>query len=193
MKILLAKSAGFCPGVRRAAEAVLATAKEKTPPARILTLGALIHNPVFLEELASLGVMAVDEEGAEAAARESDTVGHTVLFLRTHGVSRATEERMEALAKQHSQFEVRDLTCPFVKKIHTIAEGARGSFCLFGKPGHPEVLGTIDRAPCPTLLFDSEAALLRDADAIKALPAPLTVAAQTTMGRNEWKKSKNFL
>ena len=193
MKTLLVKSAGFCPGVRRAADAVLATARADVPPARILTLGALIHNPVFLEELASLGVTVVDEDGAEAAAKESDTVGHTVLFLRTHGVSRATEERITALAAEHPRFEVRDLTCPFVKKIHAIAEGAEGSFCIFGKPGHPEVVGTLDRAPCPTLLFDSAEALVEAADTLKALPAPLTVAAQTTMGLDEWKKSKKFL
>ena len=193
MTVRLAKNAGFCPGVRRATEAVEAALSEKVPPRRILTLGELIHNPVYLAALASRGVTVTDEAGAETAARESDTLGHTVLFLRTHGVSRATEERMHALAAQHPHFEVRDLTCPFVKRIHAIAEGASTHFLLFGKPGHPEVEGTLDRAPCPVTVFD-RAATLSTLSEHGILPdTPLTVAAQTTMGEEEWKNSKKIL
>ena len=193
MKLLLAEHAGFCPGVRRAAEAVLASLCEEPRPVRLLTLGELIHNPVFLAELEKRGVLTVDEEGAAAAARESDGIGHTVLFLRTHGVCRAIEERMRALAAAHPNFEVRDLTCPFVKRIHKIAEEAEGTFLLFGKAGHPEVLGTADRAPHETRVFETPEELerlLSDADLENF---PLTVAAQTTMGQKDWKISKKIL
>ena len=193
MSIRIAKHAGFCPGVRRAVEAVEAALCELPRPARILTLGELIHNDVYLAELAARGVTVVDEAGAARAAEESDTVGHTVLFLRTHGVSRATEERIRALAEAHPGLEVRDLTCPFVKRVHTIAEGAQGPFLLFGKSGHPEVVGTADRAEGGTLVFE-RADDLADLLSHRFSPdLPLTVAAQTTMSEEEWKKSKNFL
>ena len=139
MKVLLAEHAGFCPGVRRATEAVTAAMNESPAPKRILTLGELIHNAVYLEELEKGGVFSTDEDGAVKAAAESDSFGHTVLFFRTHGVSRATEARMRALSEKHPNFEVRDLTCPFVKRVHKIAEEAEGTFCLFGKADHPEV------------------------------------------------------
>ncbi len=193
MKILLARHAGFCPGVRRAAEAVEAELARADRPVRVLTLGELIHNPVYLEELEREGVTAVDEAGALKAALDSDTVGSTLLFLRTHGVSRETEERMRALEREHPSFHVRDLTCPFVKRIHAIAEEAEGSFLLFGKADHPEVLGTLDRAAGPALVFDSPEALLALSEAGKLPPEPATVAAQTTMGEKAWKISKKIL
>lgn len=193
MSIRIARHAGFCPGVRRAVEAVEAALCEEPRPARILTLGELIHNDIYLASLASRGVNAVSEEEAVLAAEESDALGHTVLFFRTHGVSRATEERIRALAADHKNFEVRDLTCPFVKRVHTIAEEAEGQFLLFGKAGHPEVVGTADRARGGALIFESaddlKAPLL---DTISPIP-PLTVAAQTTMSEEEWKKSKKIL
>ena len=193
MRILLAKHAGFCPGVRRATDAIEAALQETPMPKRILTLGELIHNPVYLEELAARGVTATDEDGAEKAAAESDTLGHTVLFLRTHGVSRATEERMRALCKAHPHFEVRDLTCPFVKRVHTIAEEATGTFCLFGKADHPEVLGTLDRSPTPPILFERAEELEERLSGLESAVSDVTMAAQTTMGEEEWKKSKKFL
>ncbi len=193
MKILLARHAGFCPGVRKATEAVEALLSSKDRPVRILTLGELIHNPVYLKELEAKGVLAVDEEEAARAAEESDTCGPTVLFFRTHGVSRATEERMRALTAAHPSFRVEDLTCSFVKRIHRIAEESEGSFLLFGKAEHPEVMGTLDRARGPALSFDSAEALLALSKAGKLPPEPITVAAQTTMGTEEWKKSKKIL
>ncbi len=193
MKILLAESAGFCPGVRRAVDTIEEVLSSKTAPRRILTLGELIHNPVYTASLKARSVEITDEAGAARAAAESDRVGHTVLFLRTHGVSRATEERLRALTAAHPAFEVRDLTCPFVKKVHHIAEEASESFFLFGKRGHPEVEGTLDRAPCPTTLFESADDLSHALLAQKPDESAPTVAAQTTMGLEEWEKSKKIL
>ena len=193
MKLLLAENAGFCPGVRRAAEAIEETLSSPSRPARLLTLGELIHNPIYVDDLKRRGVEVTDEKGAEAAALESERIGHTVLFLRTHGVSRATEQRMRSLSDRYPQFEVRDLTCPFVKKIHKIAEAAEGTLLLFGKEGHPEVMGTIDRAPGRVVLFDNAEALFDLPLGQDEQTAPLTAVAQTTMGHEEWKKSKKIL
>ena len=193
MKILLAEHAGFCPGVRRATEAVEAALREAPAPKRILTLGELIHNAVYLEELAERGVGVTDADGAIEAAKESDTIGHTVLFFRTHGVSRATEVRIRALCAEHPNFEVRDLTCPFVKRVHAIAEEAKGRFFLFGKAAHPEVMGVFDRSPAPPILFECAEELEKHLFGASDADFDITMAAQTTMGEEEWKKSKKIL
>ncbi len=193
MKILLAKNAGFCPGVRRAVETLEGILSSPHRPCRIVTLGELIHNPIYTASLKERGVEITDEDGAARAAAESDVRGRTALFLRTHGVSRATEERLRTLEEMHPRFEVHDLTCPFVKKVHHIAEAASDAFFLFGKQGHPEVEGTLDRAPCRVLLFGSADDLSRlTADKNTTESAPIA-AAQTTMGLEEWEKSKKIL
>ncbi len=194
MTIKIAESAGFCFGVTRAANA-LEELIAGGACARILTLGELIHNPVYLAGLAARGVRAVNEEEAEAFAKESDAVGKTVLLFRTHGVSAATEEKMRALAKEHANFEVYDLTCPFVKKIHTlIRENTRedGILFLFGKAGHPEVLGSADRGrgKCRIIGSPEDAATFFDK---KDSDLPVVALSQTTESRENWEKTKKIL
>ncbi len=194
MKLLLAKSAGFCFGVRRAVEKVEDLLRAEAP-CRIYTLGELIHNSLYLKELEGKGVFAIDEKEAARVAAESDEAGKSFLLLRTHGVSRRTEEAIRALTLSHPNFFVIDLTCPFVKRIHRLAEtetDENGIFLLFGQKGHPEVEGTLDRAPCPTVVFDR-------ADELYALceefspDTPLCMAAQTTESKKEFEKSKKIL
>ncbi len=192
MKLIVAEHAGFCPGVRRAADAVLAALNAPCPPARIFTLGELIHNPLYLEELAARGVSVCDEAGAIRAAEESDTAGETLLFLRTHGISAAVEEKMRALEAAHPHFKVEDLTCPFVKRVHKIAEEAEGAFLLFGKHGHPEAEGTLGRAK-NGVLFETPEELTALLNEGKIEKSALTVAVQTTMRQKEWKISKKIL
>ncbi len=195
MNILLAEHAGFCFGVRRAADRIEALLAEAPTP-RILTLGELIHNRTYLDALAARGVEEADEETATAAALASDTRGRTVLVLRTHGVSAEVEARMRALAEAHPHFEIADMTCPFVKKVHRIAEGETDAdtlFLLFGKPGHPEVCGAISRARGAAAVFSSPeeltSLLRREEPSEKAI----CLAAQTTENSVEWKKSKKIL
>ncbi len=191
MKILVAEHAGFCPGVRRATEAIEQALASSS--ARILTLGELIHNPLYLAELSARGVEIVDEEGAARAAAESERRGRTLLFFRTHGVSRATEHAMRKLSEKHPSFEIHDLTCPFVKRIHAIAEEAEGVFLLFGKRSHPEVRGVLDRTPGAALVFDSADDLPELLSEKIPQNTALTVAAQTTMGQKEWENSKKII
>ncbi len=194
MKLLLAKSAGFCFGVKRATERIESLLRDEAP-CRIFTLGELIHNPLYLAELKERGVFAIGEEEAARVAAESDEAGKTFLLLRTHGVSKRTEEAMRALTHAHPHFSVIDLTCPFVKKIHRLAEsevGENGVFLLFGQKGHPEIEGTLDRAPGRTVVF-------RHADDLFSLCAnfspdtPFCMAAQTTESKKEFEKSKKNL
>ena len=96
MKINLAKAAGFCPGVKNADKAIREALQIND--ARICTLGKLIHNRVYNEELGSLCVktLEIDEVETEILRVPNKKM---ILFIRTHGVPRWISERLERLTK----------------------------------------------------------------------------------------------
>jgi 4-hydroxy-3-methylbut-2-enyl diphosphate reductase len=104
MKIHLAKTAGFCMGVRRAVEMVLdAPSKYENP---ICTYGPLIHNPQVLNLL--------EEKGISVLNNIPDHGSGTVL-IRAHGVPPETKKNLEKTG-----FKIIDSTCPRVIKVQTI-------------------------------------------------------------------------
>jgi 4-hydroxy-3-methylbut-2-enyl diphosphate reductase len=109
MEVILAKTAGFCFGVRRAVKMAMEAA-EKYPQSA--TLGPIIHNTSVTDTLKDMGMRQIDNE-------DEIMVGETVV-IRSHGVPpesyRIIEERGAT---------VLDATCPDVKKIHNIAAGRR--------------------------------------------------------------------
>ena len=116
-RITVAKTAGFCFGVRRAVDAAFAEARSGTPAC---TLGELIHNPRIVEELARAGVRVI-----ESPAENTD--GRTVI-IRSHGVPPQVYEELAA-----SGARVVDATCPYVEKLHRLAaehSGESVTLCL---------------------------------------------------------------
>ena len=65
MEIILSKNAGFCPGVRRADEAVVKCVTERSSDDLIFTLGPLIHNGIYVSSLEKKGVYSVEISEAE--------------------------------------------------------------------------------------------------------------------------------
>lgn len=127
MKVTLAKTAGFCPGVKRAVD----MAYKAAGSGRVYTYGPIIHNEAVVEDLARQGVQVADT--IEAIPNGVDVT----VVLRSHGVSRATYEAIAAKG-----VKVIDATCPFVKKIHHIVEekGNEGrEIIIIGDAKHPEV------------------------------------------------------
>ena len=130
MEIRTAKSAGFCFGVSRAVQMTRSLAEQGR---RVATLGPLIHNPQCVAELENLGVVT---------AKNIDDIpeGYEVV-IRSHGVPAAVAEELAARG-----FVVHDATCPFVAKIHRIAQsaGEEGTLLLVaGDASHPEVEGIV--------------------------------------------------
>lgn len=126
MSVTVAKTAGFCWGVRRAVDKVVYEIKKGRGPFRVY--GPLVHNPQVLEALSERGVASCDDPW--------DIRGGT-LFLRTHGVTR--EERA---GLQKLPVNLRDLTCPKVGRALAIAGGrAADGFdvLILGDCGHQEV------------------------------------------------------
>ena len=128
MSVRVAKSAGFCFGVSRAVELVEQAAQAGK---KVATLGPIIHNRHVVDKFEKMGIRVIN-------APEEALPGETVI-IRSHGVSRAVYERLEA-----QNVEVIDATCPFVKRIHTIVSRAEEEGRLpiiIGTPTHPEVEG----------------------------------------------------
>ena len=133
MKLLIAKTAGFCMGVRRAVELVLDAPKKHNEP--IFTYGPLIHNPQVLEMLAEKGITVLDRIPPH---------GQGTVLIRAHGVPPDAHQRLAAAG-----FTVIDATCPRVIKVQTIIRRhARQGYAtiIVGDPDHPEVVGLLGYA-----------------------------------------------
>lgn len=129
MKILIAKTAGFCFGVERAVNMAFSHGNE---PATY-TYGPIIHNEVVTGKLAAEGIEVIND----LEKVEHDEVKK--LIIRSHGVSPKVYEK----AKAH-QVEVVDATCPYVKKIHRYVEKyhkAGYHILIAGNSEHPEIQG----------------------------------------------------
>jgi 4-hydroxy-3-methylbut-2-enyl diphosphate reductase len=126
VKLVIAKSAGFCFGVKRAMDIALDAAKKY--PRDLYTLGPLIHNPQAVEFLERLGV--------EVKGRIERIPRGAVIF-RSHGVS--LEDLIKARKKS---LRIIDATCPIVKRAQLFAKYLHQhgySLLIVGDPQHPEV------------------------------------------------------
>ena len=194
MSVKIAAESGFCFGVKRATDYVESLI-ERDDVSGIYILGKLIHNDIYNRGLTERGVRTISPdavfEEARAAAIESDGGKRTVMVIRTHGTERGTEEYLRDLAERHPNFEVVDMTCPFVKRIHRIAaENTDDDTCfiLYGAPEHPEVMGIMSYVTGESHAFlteDELFSILDDAVARKKTPV---IAAQTTQNLEVWQK-----
>ena len=187
MEITLAKNAGFCPGVKRAVDKALSYAGVE----HTYTLGELIHNPPFLKHLEDLGIRTIrfDEIETTLSAIAPKTMH---LILRTHGIPLEEEQALNEIAKKSGRLELIDMTCPFVKNIHRIAEentSDKTVFLHFCHKDHPEALGNMSHAK-------GEKYAISSIDELKLLnldgKIPI-LCSQTTENLGEFKKIKNFL
>ena len=180
MKVILAKSAGFCYGVRRAVELAEKTAREGKP---CVMLGSIIHNKDVVEHLAAQGLYAV--ETPDQVPRGS------AVIIRSHGESRAVHQGL-----QDRGIQILDATCPNVTRIQKLAAraGEEGrTFVLIGEARHPEVMAIASYCPGTVVLDGPEAAetWLREDPSRRDLP--LTAAAQTTCIREIFETSLKIL
>ena len=173
MNIILAKSAGFCFGVKRAVETVYKEAEKNQTP--IYTFGPIIHNEEVVADLEKKGVQVIHSTD-ELKGRQKGTV-----IIRSHGVERKIYDEIKALG-----FEIVDATCPFVKKIHRIVnrESAAGKqIVIIGNPKHPEVEGIRGWAGEQVFVVETK----EDAASLVLDPArAVCVVAQTTFNYNKF-------
>ncbi len=141
MEIIVAKSAGFCFGVKRAIEMVESALMDQEKP--IYSLGPLIHNPQVVEELHQKGLQVVE------------TVDHIPkgrVVIRSHGVGPGVYQIAEERA-----LELIDATCPFVKNVQQLAVLLREqgySVVIFGEREHAEVRGVLESVAGEAMVVD---------------------------------------
>jgi 4-hydroxy-3-methylbut-2-enyl diphosphate reductase len=162
MKILLAESAGFCFGVKRAANMALEAADHYH---QICSLGPLIHSPQLVKKL--------EDKGVKVISRVEDIEDGAVI-IRSHGV---TAKELGALMERDLQ--VVDATCPFVKKAQEYASllGREGyTVIVVGEKEHPEIQGII------SYVESGEVFVVADREEAEALPKRrrMGIVVQTT-------------
>ena len=174
MRVEVAKTAGFCPGVKRAVDMVEAAARSGVPT---VTYGPIIHNHHVVERFAGMGVHEI--------SHFSEATPGTQVIIRSHGVSRAVYEGLEAQGAV-----IQDATCPYVKRIHNIvseAEEQGRTPIIIGIPTHPEVEAIAGWCQDPHVFENAEALekwLLED-DTRQHMP--LIMVSQTTSTEKLWK------
>ena len=148
MDIVVSKYAGFCGGVRRADEAIKGLIASRPDGGLIFTIGPLIHNEIYNEELRKCGVLSVSIDDVPRIVNENPN-RKLSFVIRTHGIEKSSREYLEGLAKLNPDISVVDMTCPSVRRIQKIAEditSERTHFVLFGSKSHAEVKAAITYA-----------------------------------------------
>lgn len=161
MEIIMAKSAGFCFGVKRATQMAFdASSKHE----QIHSLGPLIHSPQVVEQLEQQGV---------TVCHQVENIPGGAVIVRSHGI---TDKEMHEIEAQ--QLEIIDATCPFVKKAQEFAAQLSDEgylLVMVGEVDHPEVQGIYSYAK-------GEAVVITSADEVQSLPnnRKIGIVAQTT-------------
>ena len=170
MKVRLAKTAGFCMGVRRAMEITLSEVNKGD--GKLFTYGPLIHNRQVLDLLRSKGVDVKEDIEAHDKGR---------IVVRAHGIT-PTERK----AIQSSDFKIIDATCPRVAKVQGLIKqyDTKGyTPVIFGDARHPEVIGLMGYSQGHGIVISS-------AEDVTTLPEEkrFVVVSQTTQDVDTYKE-----
>jgi 4-hydroxy-3-methylbut-2-enyl diphosphate reductase len=172
LEIRLAKSYGFCFGVKRAIE-IAESSRDAT------TIGPLIHNNEEINRLKSnFNVITSNDITELGDAKKA--------IIRTHGIVKDDFEKLK-----QSDVEIIDATCPFVTKPQQIVEKMSQEgykIVIFGDVKHPEVKGVMSYAvnePLVVMSVDE----LRDVN----ISHKVAVISQTTRKVSEFQKIVTYL
>ncbi|MDI6853806.1 MAG: 4-hydroxy-3-methylbut-2-enyl diphosphate reductase [Deltaproteobacteria bacterium] len=168
MKVILARTAGFCMGVKRALEMVLKAINENQT--EIYTYGPLIHNPQVLDLLKERGIRVLGQ--GESAA-------HGLVVIRAHGIPPQERRELETTGAR-----IIDATCPRVARVQAIIRRwARQDYAtlIIGDADHPEVRGLLGHTQGRGYVVSS----LEDVQALPELER-IIVVAQTTQSEAQF-------
>ncbi|MDF1535945.1 MAG: 4-hydroxy-3-methylbut-2-enyl diphosphate reductase [bacterium] len=133
-KVILAKSAGFCFGVKRAVEMAVAALDQGNLP--VYTLGPIIHNPQEVDRLQEMGIRM---------ARGLEEISEGTVVIRSHGAPMGVIEEAELRG-----LTVVDATCPLVnclkERVRQLAENGY-QVIIVGESDHPEVKAVVSYDP----------------------------------------------
>ena len=170
MKVKLAKTAGFCMGVRRAMEIALSEANKGD--GELFTYGPIIHNQQVLDLLRSKGVDVKKDINTHDKGR---------IIIRAHGITPAEREKIRS-----SNLKLIDATCPRVAKVHAIIRKYSNKGytpVIFGDAKHPEVIGLMGYSK-------GQGIVIRSVEEVEKLPdkKKIILVSQTTQDVDTYKK-----
>lgn len=170
MEVILAKTAGFCFGVKRAVDTVYKEAGKEN----VYTYGPIIHNEQVVSDLEKKGVSVLRTK-EELEHLEKGTV-----IIRSHGVAKEIYDLIEKKG-----LTLVDATCPFVKKIHKVVQKASEEgkeIIIVGSAEHPEVEGI--RGWC-----SGKVEIIANMEDVKemTLSGPACLVSQTTFNYKKFK------
>ena len=166
MKILLAKDAGYCFGVRDAVNLAYDTAKDH---GEVYMLGTIVHNEKVVEDLSKSGTKVVDEL--------VEVPSDKPILFRAHGTAPNVWDKAK-----NKNLNIIDATCPLVTEIHDEikkleAEGRRT--IIIGDHGHDEVVGIAAQVKDPIILAN-----VKEAEALRKMKKAGVVSQSTQMIEN---------
>lgn len=186
MKVIRAKSAGFCWGVERAIDIAREFAAKGRRP--VYTDGPLIHNSQMMDKLQNEGIREVgDYQSSSKLAIQHQPEDNAVLVVRAHGISPERRAYLKSIG-----IEFKDATCPDVGivagKIRMHAKKGYATV-IFGDRKHPEVIGLMGYTEGRGYPVQSEA----DIDALPDLGEHVTMVSQTTMFTDDFERLAAYL
>ena len=141
MQINIAKTGGFCFGVRRALKIAMQAAQSKQ---KVYMLGDIVHNEEVIKEITKAGIKKI---------RRLKKVKNSCLLIRAHGAPLKVYKKAKALG-----YKIIDATCPMVREIHKIAKKAEKKgrrIIIIGDKKHDEVQGIYGQLKNRALIIDS--------------------------------------
>lgn len=141
MKVNLAKSAGFCFGVKRALKIAFSTAGSKE---KVYMLGDIVHNEGVVKKIQKTGIKKI---------KDLSLGKNRILLIRAHGASPYTINKAINLG-----YKILDATCPMVKEIHKIAKDMERKgylIIVIGDKKHDEVQGIIGQLKNKALVIEN--------------------------------------
>jgi (E)-4-hydroxy-3-methyl-but-2-enyl pyrophosphate reductase len=169
MGVNLAKTAGFCMGVKRAVDMVLDVVHDRDT-GKIYTYGPLIHNPQTVEILKKRGILPIDN---------IDDIEEGTIIIRAHGISPLERKKIK-----EKNVKIVDVTCPKVARVQAIIKKHASlgyTIVIVGDNGHPEVDGLLGYS-------DGKGVVIENRGEVDALPEleKICVVAQTTQSKKEY-------
>lgn len=185
MKVLRAKSAGFCWGVERAIDITRDYARQGRNP--VYTDGPLIHNRQMMEKLSQEGIREVGDyqSRADIAVTPAAAGENPVMVVRAHGISPERRTYLKSLG-----MDFKDATCPDVGiiagKIRLHAKKGYSTI-IFGDKNHPEAIGLMGYTEGRGYCITSKA----DIDTLPALER-VCMVSQSTMFMHEFAELSEY-
>ena len=183
MDIIIGKTAGFCFGVKRAVEGCLKEFSKSNE--KVYCLGELVHNAEVVRQIENKGIRIITD--IDEIKEENSK-----LIIRAHGVDKKIYDK----AKQKN-LNILDFTCPFVSKIHKIAEEYKEKnyyIFLIGSKTHPEIIGTASHCGNNYSIIENEAETENEINKlVKTNFKNLLVITQTTFSTNKLERIEKII